>query len=62
MVKTLEGDGQFRMRRHGCTESYGNLWDFLLGFELLLGKLEEFKQLATEFPDAKQFWIGVNLA
>jgi hypothetical protein len=62
VVKILEGDGQFRMRRHGCTESYGNIWDVLLGFELLLGKLEKFKQLATEFPDAEQFRIGVNLA
>jgi hypothetical protein len=62
MVKTLEGDGQLRTRRHGWPESYGNIWDVLLGFELLLGKLEEFKQLATEFPDAKQFRIGVNMA
>jgi hypothetical protein len=62
VVKTLEGDGQFRIRHHGRSESYGNIWDVILGFELLLGKLEEFKQLATEFPDAEQFRIGINLA
>jgi hypothetical protein len=47
VVKTLKDDGQFRMRRHGCIKSYSNIWDVLLGFELLLGKLEELKQLAT---------------
>jgi hypothetical protein len=62
VVKILEDDGQFRRRRHGCTKSYGNVWDILLDFELLLGKLEEFKQLATEFPDAEKFRIRVNLA
>jgi hypothetical protein len=39
-----------------------NVWNVLLGFELLLGKLEEFTQLTTKFPNAKQFRIGVNLA
>jgi hypothetical protein len=43
-------------------ESYANVWDIILGFELLLSQLEEFKQLATDFPDAKQFRVGVNLA
>jgi hypothetical protein len=62
VVKTLEGDGQLRTRRHGLVESYGNVWDFILGFELLFRKLEEFKQLATEFPDAEQFRVGINLA
>jgi hypothetical protein len=38
------------------------VWDVLLGLELLLGKLEEFKQFATKFPDVKQFRIMVNLA
>jgi hypothetical protein len=62
IVKTLEGDGQVRLRHHHWLESYGNVWDVLLGFELLLSKLEKFKQLATEFPDAEQFRINVNLA
>jgi hypothetical protein len=61
VVKTLEGDGQLRTRRHNRVESYGNVWDVILGFELLLGKLEEFKQLATDFPDAEQFRVGINL-
>jgi hypothetical protein len=43
-------------------ESYGNIWDVLLGFELLLSKPEKFKQLATEFPNAEQSRISVNLA
>jgi hypothetical protein len=62
VVKTLKSDSQLRTRRHDWPKSYGNVWDVLLGFELLLGKLEEFKQFATEFPNAKQFRIGVNLA
>jgi hypothetical protein len=53
-VKILD-DGQLRIRRYSRSQSYGNVWDILLGFELLLGKLEEFKQFATEFPDAEQF-------
>jgi hypothetical protein len=62
VVKTLEDGGQLRIRRYSWPESYGNVWDVLLGFELLLGKLEEFKQFAREFPDAEQFRIRVNLA
>jgi hypothetical protein len=40
----------------------GNVWNVILGFEKLLGTLEEFKRLSTTFPDAEQFRIGVNLA
>jgi hypothetical protein len=50
VVKALEGDGQLRMRRHGCAESYGIVWDVLLGFELLLGKLKEFKLSGAKGP------------
>jgi hypothetical protein len=60
VVKTLEGDSKIRLRRHGGSESYGNVWDVVPGFELLLGKLEEFKQLVAEFPDCEQFRIGIN--
>jgi hypothetical protein len=60
VVRTLEGEGQ--LRRHGRSESYGNVWDVILGFEKLMGKLEDLKQYVAEFPDAKQFRIGINSA
>lgn len=62
VVKTLEGDGQIRKRCNGWLGSYGNIWDAILGFELLLSKLEEFKLLAEGFPDSEHFRIGINLA
>jgi hypothetical protein len=62
VVRTLKGDGQLRIRRHGRSKSYGNVWNIILGFEKLMGKLEDLKQYAAEFADAKQFRIGINLA
>ena len=65
VVKTLEGDGKVRSRREKYgrwSGSYGNVWDVVLAFEMLLNKLEEFKQLAEQFPDPKHFKIGINLA
>jgi hypothetical protein len=63
VVKTLEGDGHIRRRKQGWTGSYGNIWDVVLGYELLLNTLEEYnKQLAADFPDAEHFRIGINLA
>ncbi|KAG7001232.1 3-ketosteroid 1-dehydrogenase helE [Fusarium oxysporum f. sp. conglutinans] len=47
-VKTLEGDGQQRKRKGG--------WVWLVR-ELL----EDYKQLASEIPDAEHFRINVNL-
>ncbi|OBS17570.1 hypothetical protein FPOA_11975 [Fusarium poae] len=61
-VKTLEGDGHIRRRKQGWTGSYGNIWDVVLGYELLLNTLEEYKQLAADFPDPEHFRIGINLA
>lgn len=61
-VKTLEGDGLIRKRKRGYTGSYGNVWDVLNGFEFLLGKLEKYKEMAKEFPDPRQFGIGINMA
>ncbi|KAJ3568927.1 hypothetical protein NPX13_g6255 [Xylaria arbuscula] len=61
VVKTLEGDGKARIRP-GWSGSYGNVWDVVLGFELLLSKLEEYKQLAKGFPDSEHFRVGINLA
>jgi hypothetical protein len=43
MVKTLEGDGYIRWRKQGWTGSYGNIWDMVLSYELLLNILEEYK-------------------
>ena len=62
VVKTLEGDGHIRKRKQGWTGSYGNIWDVVLGYELLLNTLEEYKQLAAGFPDPEHFRIGINLA
>jgi hypothetical protein len=62
VVRTLEGDGQVQLHHCGRSASYGNVWDVILGFELLLGKLEDFEQLAAEGPDTEQFRIGINLA
>jgi hypothetical protein len=62
VVRTLKDDGQFRQRGNGRLESYGNVWNVILGFEKLLGTLKEFKRLSTTFPNAEQFRIKVNLA
>jgi hypothetical protein len=62
VVRTLKNDGQVRLRHYSRSASYGNVWDVILGFELLLSKLEDFKQLAAEGPDTEQFRIGINLA
>ncbi|KAG6989601.1 hypothetical protein FocnCong_v021165 [Fusarium oxysporum f. sp. conglutinans] len=62
VVKTLEGDGHIRRRKQGWTGSYGNIWDVVLGYELLLNTLEEYKQLAADSPDPEHFRIGINLA
>ncbi|KAJ3453216.1 hypothetical protein MRS44_018871 [Fusarium solani] len=52
----------FWLRKQGWTGSYGNIWDVVLGYELLLNTLEEYKQLAADFPDPEHFRIGINLA
>jgi hypothetical protein len=62
VVRTLEGDGQLRVRRHGRSESYGNVWEVIFGFEKLMGNLENLKKHAIELYDAEQFRIGINLA
>jgi hypothetical protein len=38
------------------------MWEVILGFEKLMGNLEDLKKHAIEFPDAEQFRIGINLA
>ncbi|RKK93598.1 hypothetical protein BFJ70_g17727, partial [Fusarium oxysporum] len=62
VVKTLKGDRHIRRRKQGWTGSYGNIWDVVLGYKLLLNTLEEYKQLAADFPDPEHFRIGINLA
>ncbi|KAM0742766.1 hypothetical protein ACQRIT_002943 [Beauveria bassiana] len=61
-VKTLEGDGIARKRKHGYTGSYGNIWDVIHGFEYLLGVLEHYKSVAEDFPEPEHFKVGINLA
>jgi hypothetical protein len=43
VVKKIEGDGQIKTRHDGQERSYGNIWNVILAFERLLGKLEELK-------------------
>ncbi|KAG7425037.1 hypothetical protein Forpi1262_v013698 [Fusarium oxysporum f. sp. raphani] len=62
VVKMLEGDGHILRSKQGWTGSFGNIWDVVLGYELLLNTLEEYKQLAADFPDPEHFRIGINLA
>jgi hypothetical protein len=62
VVKTLKSDSQIRIRRHSRSNSYGNIWDVILGFELLLGELAKFKRLITNIPNGEQFQISINLA
>jgi hypothetical protein len=49
-------------RRNGKDKSYGNVWNVILAYEALLGKLENLKQQMTEFPDFEYFKIGINQA
>jgi hypothetical protein len=62
MVKTFEGDGQVRIHQNGWQGSYGNVWDVILAYKLLLSQLEELKQSAATLSDSEQFRIGINLA
>jgi hypothetical protein len=61
VIKTPKDDDQLRIRRHSRVKSYGNVWNIILDFELSLGKLEKFKKLATESPNAEQFRVDINL-
>ena len=60
-VKTLEGDGIQCKRKRG-TESYGNIWDVLIGYEFLLGHLEKAKSLINQYPEPEHFKVNINLA
>ncbi|TVY75153.1 putative AC transposase [Fusarium oxysporum f. sp. cubense] len=58
---TLEGDGQKRKRKEGYIGAYGCLWDTLLGYEYLLGKMEVYKAAAHRYPDPEHFKVNINL-
>ncbi|KAG7404051.1 hypothetical protein Forpe1208_v015773 [Fusarium oxysporum f. sp. rapae] len=58
---TLEGDGQQRKRKEGYIGAYGCLWDTLLGYEYLLGKMEVYKAAAHRYPDPEHFKVNTNL-
>ena len=60
-VKTLEGDGMIRERKRGWVGSYGNSWDVIIGYEFLLGTLEKYKEMATDFPESEHLRININL-
>jgi hypothetical protein len=62
VMKRLEGDGHIRTRRSGKDKSYGNVWNVILAYEALSGKLKDLKQQMTDFPDFKHFKICINQA
>jgi hypothetical protein len=62
VLRTLEGDSQIRLCKRGFIGSYDNVWDVVLGFEMLLEMLEEHKRGASDLSDGDFFKIGVNLA
>ncbi|KGQ02732.1 hypothetical protein BBAD15_g12049 [Beauveria bassiana D1-5] len=61
-VKALEGDGIQRRRRQGHFESYGNVWDVVVGYEFLLAKLEKAKAMVLQYPEPEHFKVNINLA
>ncbi|KJZ69742.1 hypothetical protein HIM_10853 [Hirsutella minnesotensis 3608] len=60
-VKALEGDGIRRKRKQGHFESYGNVWDVIVGYEFLLAELEKAKARIDEYPDPEHFRANINL-
>jgi hypothetical protein len=60
-VKALEGDGIQRKRKQGHFESYGNVWEVIVGYEFLLAELEKAKAMADQYPDSEHFKVNINL-
>ncbi|KAJ6437048.1 cerato-platanin [Purpureocillium lavendulum] len=60
-VKALEGDGIQRRRKKGHFESYGNIWDVIVGYEFLLTELEKAKAMVDQYPEPDHFRININL-
>lgn len=61
-VKALEGDGIQRRRKQGHFESYGNVWDVVVGYEFLLAELEKAKAMVLQYPEPEHFKVNINLA
>ncbi|PHH70449.1 hypothetical protein CDD83_5435 [Cordyceps sp. RAO-2017] len=60
-VKALEGDGIQRKRRQEHFESYGNVWDVIVGYEFLLAELEKAKAMVDQYPDPDHFRVNINI-
>lgn len=60
-VKALEGDGIQRKRKGGHFESYGNVWDVIVGYEFLLAELEKAKAMVHQYPEPEHFSVNINL-
>ncbi|KAG6989577.1 putative AC transposase [Fusarium oxysporum f. sp. conglutinans] len=60
-VKALEGDGIQRKRKQGYFESYGNVWDVIVGYEFLLAELEKAKAMVNQYPEPEHFKVNINL-
>jgi hypothetical protein len=60
-VKALEGDGIQRKRKQGHFESYGNVWEEIVGYEFLLAELEKANAMVDRYPDSEHFKVNINL-
>jgi hypothetical protein len=60
-VKALEGDGIRRKRKKGYFESYGDVWDVIVGYEFLLAELEKAKAIVDQYPESEHFSVNINL-
>ncbi|OAQ58400.1 restless-like transposase [Pochonia chlamydosporia 170] len=60
-VKALEGDGIQRKRKSGHLESYGNVWDVIVGYEFPLAELEKAKAMVNQCPEPEHFSVNINL-
>ncbi|KJZ68130.1 hypothetical protein HIM_12478 [Hirsutella minnesotensis 3608] len=60
-VKALQGDGIRRKRKKGYFESYGDVWDVIVGYEFLLAELEKAKAIVDQYPESEHFSVNINL-
>ncbi|KAF4448243.1 restless-like transposase [Fusarium austroafricanum] len=60
-VKALEGDQIQRKRKQGYFESYGNVWDVIVGYEFLLAELQKAKAMVNQYPEPEHFKVNINL-